>query len=96
MKHKTYMANEYWEDYRRKQPKFSTKLQKICNYIKTILAEMIAKQVGHTDTNMIMQVYGHLMAEKEQSDKLKMQTYGSFRKFEYCPMCGRKLRHSHE
>jgi uncharacterized protein YozE (UPF0346 family) len=40
MKHKTYMANEYWEDYRRKQPKFSTKLHKICNYIKTILAEM--------------------------------------------------------
>ncbi|MCH4010577.1 MAG: site-specific integrase [Furfurilactobacillus sp.] len=39
-----------------------------------ISPEMIAKQVGHTDTNMIMSVYGHLMAEKEQSDKLKMQS----------------------
>lgn len=40
MKHKTYMANEYWDDYRQKQPKVAGKLHKICNFIKTILAEM--------------------------------------------------------
>lgn len=32
----------------------------------------IAKQVGHTDTNMIHRVYGHLLEERKEQDKLRI------------------------
>lgn len=36
--------------------------------------EMIAKQVGHTDTSMIQKVYGHLLAERAEEDKMRIRS----------------------
>ncbi|WP_461240794.1 tyrosine-type recombinase/integrase [Paucilactobacillus sp. N302-9] len=39
-----------------------------------VSAETIAQQVGHSDTSMIQQVYGHIMAERHEADKLKISS----------------------
>lgn len=39
-----------------------------------ISAELIAKQVGHKGTNMISRIYGHLMDERAEIDKVKIRS----------------------
>jgi len=39
-----------------------------------VSAESIAKQVGHTDTSMIQKVYGHLMKERQEEDRLRIKS----------------------
>lgn len=41
---------------------------------ENISAEFIAKQVGHTDTSMIQRVYGHLMKERQEADRIKVES----------------------
>jgi integrase len=47
-------------------------------YISFLLSQnidenVIARQVGHTDTSMIRRVYGHLMAERRNKDQLRIE-----------------------
>ncbi|WP_338230975.1 site-specific integrase [Lactiplantibacillus paraxiangfangensis] len=39
---------------------------------ENVSPESIAKQVGHADTSMIRKVYGHLMKERSEVDKIRM------------------------
>lgn len=81
----TYFYNDTMNSYfRRKQKQYginkNLSIHKIRHtYISYLLnegvsAETIARQVGHSDTTMIQQVYGHLMAERQAQDKLKISS----------------------
>ncbi|MBE1727414.1 site-specific integrase [Lactobacillus plantarum] len=41
---------------------------------ESVSPESIARQVGHTDTSMIQKVYGHLMKERAEVDKIRIMS----------------------